>query len=236
MLRNPIDRCSGLRKSYVAILKGCASNNLGPRRARFYRDFYSFTVSYTRMKFLDAAKQTAAMLGSAEFHKTQMSEDPRMIVQLPILQKINQHRFLTTESQSGVYRRGTSVHDGTPYEMSERAFLSGFMLEADAIKFLKLFNLTDKNATYIPFCSEEVRLPVSLDMPVTITKQGKKTEVTTHTPLTYPKSHWEFLRKNAHINKSEPVVAIYCWDSHWNRLASGKSGLFTEVLDVLKKM
>lgn len=188
------------------------------------------------MKFLDATKQTAAMLGSTEFHERQMSEDPRMIVQLPLLQKINQHRFLTTESQSGVHKRGISVINGKPYEMSERAFLSGFMLEADAIKFLKLFNLTDKNATYIPFCSEEVRLPVSLDMPVTITKQGKKTEVTTHAALTYPKSHWEFLRKNAHINKSEPIVAIYCWDSHWNRLASGKNGLFTEVLATLRNM
>jgi hypothetical protein len=188
------------------------------------------------MKFLDAAKQTATMLGSTEFHKAQLCEDPQMITQLPILQEINRHRFLTTESQSGVHRRGTSVLNGKPYEMSERAFLTGFMLEADAIKFLKVFNLTDKNATYIPFCNEEVRLPTSLDMPVTIIKQGRVTEVTTHTPLTYPKSQWEFLRKNAHINKSEPIVAIYCWDSHWNRLASGKKGLFTEVLATLKKM
>lgn len=188
------------------------------------------------MKFLDAAKKTAAMLGSAEFREEQAKEDPRMISQLSILQEINRHRFLTDESQSGIHRRGISKLDGKSYEMSERAFISGFMLEADAIKFLKAFNMTDKNATYIPFCSDEVRLPPSLDMPVTIIKKGGKTEVVTHTPLTYPKSHWEFLRKNAHINKSEPIVAIYCWDSNWNRLASGKKGLFTEVLETLKKI
>jgi len=189
------------------------------------------------MKFLDAVKRTVTFLGSTEFYERTKEEDPKMLIQLPFLQEINRRHFLTTESQSGVHRRGISLINGKPFEVSERAFLSGFMLETDAIKFIKAFNiLTDKNATYIPFCSDEVRLPVALDMPVTITKQGRTTEVDTHTPLTYPKFHWEFLRKQAHINKSEPIVAIFCWDSHWNRLASGKKGLFTEILETLKQI
>lgn len=42
--RNPIDRCSGLRKSYAAILKGCASNNLVAALLSGLPFYYSLSV------------------------------------------------------------------------------------------------------------------------------------------------------------------------------------------------
>jgi hypothetical protein len=49
-----------------------------------------------------------------------------------------------------------------------------------------------------------------------------------------PANVWDFYRKEAHIDKSEKVVYVFCWDPLWNRGAAGAKGLFTEVLKVLK--
>ena len=51
--------------------------------------------------------------------------------------------------------------------------------------------------------------------------------------MAVPKGWHEMLRKVIGLNKNEKTVYIVCWDTHWNRLASSKSGLFTDVVKVL---
>jgi len=189
------------------------------------------------MKFKDALKRSIAMFDSNEFEERIREEDATMLKQLPLLKDMNRHKFLTLDSQAGLHRRFISVKDGKPSEIYERAYVTGFMLNKDAIEFIKNFNiLTDKNAVYIPFCNNDVCVPPALDMPLTIIKQGKHTEVVTHTGFTYPTIYMEQIRKSSHINKSEPIALVYCWDTKWNRLASGKNGLFTDVLKILKQL
>ena len=109
------------------------------------------------------------------------------------------------------------------------------MLEEEAQKFIKNMGIyTDKNAVYVPFCSNDVKLPSALDIPLTITKIDGKILVETHTSLTLPESVGNFFRKEMKLSKTEKVVFVTCWDPKWNRLASGKKGLFTEVVNVLK--
>lgn len=186
------------------------------------------------MKFAEALQTSIKTLTSKEFQKRVEEEDEKMLKHLPLLQKINQHKFLTVNSQGGHKESGRSALDGKPYEISERAYLMGFMLEKDAEEFLKQMNImTDKSAIFTPFCEDTLYLPSSLDIPVTLTKKGKQISVNTHLSSALPLSAWESFRKQAHINKSEPIVFVQCWDPKWNRNASGKSGLFTDVVKCL---
>jgi hypothetical protein len=52
--------------------------------------------------------------------------------------------------------------------------------------------------------------------------------------LAIPQEHMNFLLKQAKLNKSEPVVFVYCFDPKWNRYSSNKNGLFTTILTALK--
>jgi hypothetical protein len=118
-------------------------------------------------------------LKSKDFIERVKDEDETMLRHLTILQKINEKGFLTTESQAGKKQIGKS--DGNKYEISERAFMSGFMVEKKAIEFIKNINLkTDKNAVYVPYCADDVYVPSKLDIPLTITKKNGKEEITTH--------------------------------------------------------
>ena len=147
-----------------------------------------------------------------------------MLKHLPLLQKINKNGFITVESQAGNRSKGKG------YEIIERAYITGFMKETDAEQFIKNMAIhTDKNAVYVPVCNET---PPSLDIPLTITKQ-EDVRVTTHMSATLPKEAEAFFRKMASLSKSEKVVFIFCWDPMWCRLASRRTGLFTEVLKVL---
>ena len=182
------------------------------------------------MKFQDAKKRSVEMFDSPEFIERIRDEDSSMLKHLPLLQKINHLGYITTESQAGNHKRGKA--DGKPYELSERAYLSGFMMEEDAALFIKNMSLyTDKNAMYIPICDAEI--PPSLDIPLTITRKKTGVTVETHMSPSLPKEANDFFKKMVHLNKSEKVVFIFCWDPMWNRLASGKNGLFTEVYNRL---
>ena len=168
------------------------------------------------------------MFDSPEFIERIRDEDSTMLKHLPLLQKINQYGFITTESQAGNHKKGISKADGKPYELSERAYLSGFMMEDDAALFIKNMSLyTDKNAMYIPTCDADISS--SLDIPLTITRRKNGVTVETHMSPALPKDASDFFKKMAHLNKSEKVVFIFCWDPMWNRRASGRNGLFTEV-------
>lgn len=189
------------------------------------------------MKFKDAIKYSVQVFSSPEFVERIKTEDPKMVKHLLILKKINANGFLTTESQGGHKWSGTSVVDGQPTTIIERAYLSGFMLETTAAAFIKNIGLlTDKNAIYVPPCNDNIHLPVSLDIPVTVTKTKHKYVITTHMSVALPQSVWQSYRKQAHINKTEKVVYIQCWDPKWNNNASSSSGLFTDVLRTLKNL
>jgi hypothetical protein len=187
------------------------------------------------MKFNEARDAAVAMFGEKSFIEKIKEEDPLMVKYIPLLQKINKAGFLTTNSQAGNRSRGKHFKTGKPYELVERAYLEGFMLETDAAKFIKSMGInTDKNAIFRPVGVSANALPSELDIPLTITKMGSSTTVITHTTVGLPKEWSDSFKKMAHLNKSEKVVFILCWDTHWGRSASGKSGLFTQVIDCLR--
>ena len=189
------------------------------------------------MKFKDAQKVALKMFSSPDFKKRIEEEDRTMLKHLNILTKINANGYLTTESQAGRSYKGLHYIDKTPYETKERAYMHGFMLEDNAAKFIEQIGVkTDKNAVFIPVCSNDIYLPSKLDIPLTITKKNGKTEVNTHTTLTYPDGHAEMLRKQVKLNKAEKVVMVFCWDTKWSRNASGSNGLFTDVLRTLQEI
>lgn len=186
------------------------------------------------MKFQEAKKHTLQTLSSEAFRKDIQEEDPKMVKFIPTFLEINRLDFLTTNSQAGHYQKGKSVFTGKPYTSSERAYLEGFLPEAKAEQFIKNMALhTDKNAIYVPSCSS-LDIPRKLDIPLTITESEGKQEIHTHMSTAVPTSLTDMLRKQLKLNKSEKVVYIFCWDNMWNRPASKKNGLFSEVIRILK--
>jgi len=184
------------------------------------------------MKFNEAKAQAVALFNSAEFKERVNEEDALMLRQLAVLQEINKHGFITVNSQAGNKSKGKHYETGKPYENLERAYLMGFMLETEAALFIKNMGLkTDKNAIYVPACSDDILLPSALDIPLTVTKSGgpNGTRIDTHFSVALPKSAFDGFRKQAKLSKSEKVVFIFCWDSEW-----GRKGLFKDVLRVLK--
>jgi hypothetical protein len=186
------------------------------------------------MKFKEAQKKAIEMFESPDFFERIREEDARMLKQLPLLKKINTNGFLTQDSQAGKFQKGISIFTKKPFETHERAYLTGFIQEEKAGEFLKKIALkTDKNAIYIPICDDALNIPSSLDIPLTITKSQGKVEIHTHMSSALPSTTADFFRKQAHLSKSEKVVYIFCWDPLWNRLASGRNGLFTDILHCL---
>jgi hypothetical protein len=186
------------------------------------------------MKFRQACDAAASNFGEESFAVKIKEEDPLMVKYLPLLQKINKAGFLTTNSQAGHRSKGKHYQTGKPYELTESAYLEGFMLEADAAKFIKAMGIqTDKNAIFRPVCASETDLPPELDIPLTIVKRGSETSVETHSTVGLPKEWSDSFKKMVHLNKSEKVVFIFCWDTHWGRGAAGKNGLFIQVLECL---
>ena len=187
------------------------------------------------MKFKEALQKSVQLLSSREFIKRVKEEDETMMKHLPLLQDINKSGFLTVNSQGGQKQSGKSALDGKHYEISERAYLVGFLLEEKAVAFLKDLSLrTDKNGIFVPFCEDTISIPSNLDIPLTIMKKGGSITVETHSSVVLPESVWHSFRKQAHISKSEKIVFVLCWDTKWNRNASNSSGLFKDVLKILK--
>lgn len=183
------------------------------------------------MKFKDAKRAAVQMMSSEDFLERIKDEDPTMLKHITTLRAINTHGFITIESQAGRFSKGAkSFRTGKPYEISERAYLSGFMEEGAAAEFIRNMGLkTDKCAAMIPHC-KGLDIPSALDIPLTITKSAGETVVNTHVSMALPTDVYSMYLKQAHINKTEKVVFVFCWDTHWNRNASGPHGLFKDVL------
>ena len=184
------------------------------------------------MKFNEAKAQAVALFNSAEFKERVNEEDATMLRQLATLQEINRNGFITVNSQAGAKAKGKHHETGKAYENIERAYLMGFMLETKAPEFIKNMGLkTDKNAVFVPVCSDDINLPSALDIPLTITKSAGTTKVDTHFSSALPKSAFDSFKKQVKLSKSEKVVFIFCWDSEW-----GRKGLFKDVLRILRSL
>ena len=182
------------------------------------------------MKWKDAQTKRILMFSSPDFLKRIEEEDSSMLTHMDILKKINMAGYLTIQSQGGHKSNGKS------YEIHERAYIEGFMLEKDAEEFIKNLGIyTDKVGVYIPY-SLDIKLPSSLDVPLTIQKKNNNWEVVTHTSIALPKNVWDMYRKEVGLNKNDKIALILCWDTKWNRNASSINGLFTDVLKILKKL
>jgi uncharacterized protein YbaA (DUF1428 family) len=108
----------------------------------------------------------------------------------------------------------------------------GFMLETKAPEFIKNMGLkTDKNAVFVPVCSDDINLTSALYIPLNITKSGGAVRVDTHFSSALPKSAFDSFKKQVKLSKSEKVVFIFCWDSEW-----GRKGLFKDVLRILRSL
>lgn len=186
------------------------------------------------MKFADAKKAALKRIASDEFLKDREEEDPKMIKFIPTFLAMNKLNLLTFDSQGGHFTKGISVFSGKPYTQYERAYVLGFLPEVQAEAFLRIMALeTDKNAIFVPTCSD-FDSPRKFDVPLTVTKEQGKLEVHRAMSVAIPPSYFDFILKQMKLNKSEKVVMIFCWDPIWNRLASNKNGLFTDVIRVLK--
>lgn len=169
------------------------------------------------MKFNAAQKKAVTKFDDPEFIANIKEEDPTMVKHLDILKKINEYGYLTKNSQAG--RKTKNEY--------ERAYIQGFMMKKDAIEFLKKMNIdTDKNAIYVSVSINNIES--SFDIPLTI----QLNKVVTHMSTTVPLRIWNQERK--YLNLDKDVVYIFCWDPKWNRNASSKTGLFTDVLKILK--
>jgi hypothetical protein len=101
------------------------------------------------------------------------------------------------------------------------------MMKKDAIEFLKRMNIkTDKNAIYVSINETEPIFNIPLTMQLN--------KVVTHMSTTIPLRIWNQERK--YLNLDKDVVYIFCWDPKWTRNASSKTGLFTDVLKILKTL
>jgi hypothetical protein len=172
------------------------------------------------MKFRATQKNAVSMFDHPEFIENIKDEDSTMVKHLSILKQINQHGYLTTNSQAG--RKTTTIY--------ERSYITGFMMKKDAIKFIKNMNIeTDKNAIHVSINNGVI--DPKFDIPLTIQKMKNKWEVFTHMSPTIPLRILNQERKKLNLDDG---VYIFCWDPKWNRNASSSSGLFTDVLKILK--
>jgi hypothetical protein len=173
------------------------------------------------MKFKDAQKLAVHKFDTEAFLTRIKEEDDTMLKHLPLFKKMNEKGFITTGSQAG------SKYIGKTGISEERAFIEGFMPYKQAVLFLKNMNLyTDKSAVNVYISDNPNFLNSNLDIPLTI---FNKTKVETHMPLYLPINTINLLKKEHKINRNENVLYVFCWDPIWNRDASQKDGLFTDV-------
>jgi hypothetical protein len=189
------------------------------------------------MKFPEAVLKSITKLSSPEFEKRVEEEDPSMKKHIPILLELNRHGYITVNSQAGNHFKGVNSETKKKYDYSEKAFILGFMLQSTASVFIKELALhTDKLAQVLHATTDKqiLELPIALDLPLTMDRMSGV--VHSHMPNTVSVATWDAWRKECHIDKSEKIVHVMCYDLQWNRNASGPGGLFKDVLRILKKI
>ena len=174
------------------------------------------------MKFNAAQKKAVAKFDNPEFIENIKEEDSTMVKHLGILKEINECGLLTTNSQAG--RKTPTIY--------ERAYITGFMLKKDATKFIKMMSIETDKVVISPLWT--ISADPKLDIPLTIEKKDDW-EVFTHMSTSAPRKFWDKERKQLELDEKD-IVYIFCWDPKWNRNASSKNGLFTDVLKILKSI
>lgn len=182
--------------------------------------------------FKIAQKKAVDKFVNPEFIKNIKEEEPNMVKHLDILKQINEHGYLTTNSQAGIKTEN--------YE--ERSFIIGFMLRKDAQKFVHTINTTtDKIAVSIVVSDNYA--DVKLDIPLTMENKKGIWKSFYHMSTFVPFKHMIQEKQNMGLLDTiikdkdiEPldILYIFCWDPKWNRNGSSKTGLFTDVLKILK--
>ena len=174
-------------------------------------------------KFKAALKNAVTMFDKPEFIENIKDEDPTMVKHLDILKKINQHGYITTNSQAG--RKEPTIY--------ERAYVTGFMSKKDAGKFIQNMNIeTDKNAIAVVWSHYP---DPKLDIPLTIENKKGKWKVFTHMSTSISLQFYTHEKQKTNLLFADnEIVYIFCWDPKWNRNASSKNGLFTDILKILK--
>jgi hypothetical protein len=174
------------------------------------------------MKFKAAQKKAVANFDNPEFIENIKDEDPNMVNHLGILKQINECGFLTTNSQAGIKTIKPLFH--------ERAYILGFMVKNDAAQFMKNMSIETDKVVICP--SFEICVDKAFDIPLSMEKKDEW-KVFTHMSTSLPRRIWDKERKKLDLDKKD-IVYIFCWDPKWNRNASNKNGLFTDVLKILK--
>lgn len=189
------------------------------------------------MKFAEAQKKAIDYLQSDEFQKREDAETTLKSVKT--LVEIIKAGFVSENSQEGEFQKGFNKESGNYYQIKERAYLTGFMKKKEALAFLDRMNEnTDKVAFVIQATPGEEYAEGRIV--VTASRSGKHLPLTsefegfTFLRTSLPESTIDFLKKQAHINKSESVVYVACFDPEYGRQASGKRGLYGDVLRCLK--
>ena len=173
--------------------------------------------------FKIAQKKAVAKFNDQEFIINIKEEEPNMTKHLDILKQINQHGYLTTNSQAGIKTEN--------YE--ERAFIIGFMLRKDALHFVDNINMnTDKIALSVVVA--DTYADPKLDIPLTMENKKGIWKSFYHMSTFVPVKHLIREKQKMGLDPNMDILYIFCWDPKWNRNASSNTGLITDVLKILK--
>ena len=201
------------------------------------------------MKFDEAKKAMVKYLKSEEFSDREDAKTTLPAVK--ILQEINKHGYITTNSQIGDDYDGFNPETKNYYRIQERAYLEGYMKKEKGLALIEEINKKTDKVAYFLFANpdpdfEKLYFEGSVkDIPkvgVTISGTSKKSvadikkyDIYTALPTVLPISTFYFYLKEAKINKRENVTWVSIYDPVYGRNALGKNGLFKVVLDALQK-
>ena len=174
------------------------------------------------MKFTEAINRMIQYLDSDEFKNREDAEDTNK--SLKFIKKINKKQYLTFDSQEGILNKKYNIH--------ERAYIIGFMKKSHAIKYNKNLNSNSNKVAIILYSVPDSifkNYEIPYDIPLTV----EKNKVFTHMATITSNSNFNFERKQVKIDKKEDIVMVLTFDPQWNRKASSKRGLHTDVIKAL---
>jgi len=186
-------------------------------------------------------------LDSAEFKGREDAEDTQSSTKL--LQAIIKNGYITDGSQEGSIKTGYNEITKRYYRIEERAYVTGFMKDAQAKEFVSLLNTYSDKVAYIARIDsskafeESFYKNASATPSIPVTVQGSsptKTTITklepfTHVITVFPEKIMDFERKQIHLNKAEHAAYVICFDPKYGRKAASKNGLYGDILKALSK-
>jgi len=199
------------------------------------------------MKFADAQNKMIEYLNSKEFKDREDAQDTKSSV--AILKQIIKAGIITTGSQEGSISTGFNPDSKLYYRIEERAFITGFMkLEKAHVCMNYINTYTDKVGCILrsepskefekEFFEGDTKALSSIPVTVSGTSKNntiiKVLEPFTRLQTVLPSSLIDFLKKEAHLNKTDSCVFVTVFDPVYGRKATKKDGLYKAILDALK--